>query len=199
VQPCTAHGARAEVYPSNQTIRSPEEKAMAFSMRTKINGETLSLCGDAKGGVSISSHFADNELTVAFSSRNDLTVTGTGNLDAKIIGGAENDKFDFSGATGNYNFCTGGGNDKIIDGIGNNTFDGGAGNDTFVFNKIEGPASPDEVDTINNYTTDDKIDVGGQHYVLADLSAGHVSITFDDGDVILVNGNGINSGNLVFA
>jgi len=174
---------------------------MAFSMRTKFNGETLSLCGDAKGGVSISSHFADNELTVAFSSRNDLTVNGTGNLDAKIISGAENDKFDFSGATGNYNFHTGGGNDKVIDGIGNNTFDGQGGNDTFVFNRVEGPGgSPDEVDTINNYTTDDTIDIeGNEAYVVADLGGGHLSITFADGDVILVNGAGINAGNLVIA
>src|SRR5262249_54028864 len=150
---------------------------MPFSMRTKINGETLSLSGDAKGGVSISSHFADNELTVAYSSRNDLNVTGTGNMNATIIGGAENDRFDFSGATGNYDFRTGGGNDKVIDGIGNNTFDGGAGNDTFVFNTVEG-AGPPELDTINNYTTNDKIDVGGQHFVLADVGTDQVSITF---------------------
>ncbi len=167
---------------------------MPFSTRTKINGETLSLSGDAKGGVNISSRFVDNELTVTFSSRNDLSVIGTGNLDATIIGGAENDLFDFSGATGDYEFRTGGGNDKVIDGIGNNTFDGEAGNDTFVFNRAEGLGPLDEVDTINNYTSNDIIDIeGAEPFVVVDIVPNQATITFADGDVILVNGAGITS------
>jgi Ca2+-binding RTX toxin-like protein len=162
---------------------------MPFSMRTKINGESLSLCGDAKGGVSISSHFTDNELTVAFSSRNDLTVTGTGNLNATIIGGAENDRFDFSAATGNYHFKTGAGNDSVIDGTGNNTFDGGAGLDNFTF-ASEGGATP-EVDTINHYVvTDDDIDISTGAATVSNVfqtDVDTVTIVLNDGDQIIVN------------
>ena len=162
---------------------------MPFSTRTKINGETLSLSGDAKGGVNISSRFVDNELTVTFSSRNDLTVTGTGNLDATIIGGAENDRFDFSGATGNYNFRTGGGNDNVVDGTGNNTFDGGTGSDNFTFASEGG--TPPEVDTINNYVvTEDDIDISTGAATVSNVvqtDSNTVTILLNDGDQIIVN------------
>jgi Ca2+-binding RTX toxin-like protein len=168
---------------------------MPFSMRSKINGEVLCLAGDAQGGVSISSKYKNGELTVTFSSKKDLSVVGTGDLDATIVGGAENDTFDFSGATGCYKFLTGAGNDTVIDGVGNNKFDGGTGLDVFEFNRIESAAV--EADVINNYVlADDTIKTHTAPVSVVDGVANQAILTFADGDTVTVNGLGVSAATL---
>jgi Ca2+-binding RTX toxin-like protein len=106
------------------------EAPMSFFMRTSFNGRFLQLQGDTDGSLSIRSRSVNGNTTVTFSSSDDLTVNGSGNLNATIIGGAENDTFNFSAATGNYNFRTGAGNDVITGGSGNDSMTGGIGDDT---------------------------------------------------------------------
>jgi hypothetical protein len=164
---------------------------MGFRVKTSLNGSTLQLVGDTQGSIGVSSKFANGQLTVTLKSNKDLSLAATGNLDATVIGGAENDTFDFSGATGDYVIRTGLGTDKVIDGVGNNTFDGEGGADTFVFNKVEGGAV--EEDWILNFVAlDDSIDIGAQApSAIDDLGGGHVTIAFADGDIIHVQGTGV--------
>jgi Ca2+-binding RTX toxin-like protein len=161
---------------------------MAFSSRITINGKTLHLTGDTDGSrLSLSLRIVNGETTTSLSSNDDLRVTATGNLNATINGGDEDDLFDFSRATGQYRFFTGAGADTVFDGSGDNLFDGGAGPDTFVFNSVPDTV-PNELDTIQNFQ--DEIDVirienTGNAATFADTEAGAL-ITLADGDQILV-------------
>jgi Ca2+-binding RTX toxin-like protein len=156
---------------------------MAFSMLTAVNGEYLKLTGDTDGGFRVSSRIGSGDATIRFESMDDLTINAQGDLDATIVGGVENDTFDFLLATGNYSFYAGAGNDLVIDGPGNNIIDGGAGADNFTF------ASGNGVDTINNYVQDDDdidlIDAAFQDVEQTDADT--VTVLFDDGNGITVN------------
>ncbi|BBF93745.1 hypothetical protein [Blastochloris tepida] len=172
----------------------------SFSSKTSFNGEVFRIAGTADGSVSMSSKYGKDGLTFEINSRKAIDADITGNLDAKVIGSNSADTFDFSCATGNYIVCTRGGNDRIIDGTGNNTFDGGAGQDTFVFNVVEGPDSPDEIDTIVNFSlAEDEIVTGGQTYTVADGATDEAIITFDDGDQVVVRGAGVTADSIVGA
>ncbi|KAA5599910.1 hypothetical protein [Blastochloris sulfoviridis] len=165
----------------------------SFSSKTSFNGEVFKIAGTAEGSVSMSSKYVNGDFSFTINSKKAIDADITGSLDATVIGSNAADTFDFSGASGAYIVRTRGGNDRIIDGIGNNTFDGGAGQDTFVFNQVEGPDSPDEIDTIVNYSlAEDGIElVGSQGYTVADGATDEAIITFDDGDRIVVQGAGV--------
>jgi len=78
------------------------------------------------------------------------TLTGTADADV-IDGGAGADTL--NGGAGNDRLLGGLGDDRLVGGTGNDTLIGGSGNDTFVL------AVGDEADTIEDFTSGDKIDL----------------------------------------
>lgn len=173
----------------------------SFFSKTSFNGEFFKIAGTTEGSVSVSSKYVNGDFTFTINSKKAVDADITGSLDATVIGSNAADTLDFSGASGNDIVCTRGGNDRIIDGIGNNTFDGGAGQDTFVFNQVEGPASPDEIDTIVNFSlAEDEIElVGIQGYTVANGATDEAIITFGDGDQVVVRGTGVTADSILGA
>jgi hypothetical protein len=168
----------------------------SFFTRTSINRKFLQMQGETDGSLSMRQVTINGNTTITFSSSDDLTVTATGTLNATIIGGAKNDRFDFRQAEGNYIFRLGEGNDRVFDGTGDNTFNGQGGSDTFHFAAADARV---ETDTINQYVlAEDDIEIAGAVTRIENTgSAGdQVTITLDGGDRIIVNGTGVNAGNI---
>jgi Ca2+-binding RTX toxin-like protein len=94
----------------------------------------------------------------AFGGNGNDIVNGGGGKDW-LLGEAGNDTL--VGEDGNDHLVGGDGSDLLIGGGGNDVLDGGAGPDKFMILRGDG------VDTIKNFTAEDKIDLGAFHFASA--------------------------------
>ena len=135
--------------PSNRTILG-DDKA------NTLNGTDA---GEAIYG------FGNNDLISAWEGNdqvfggvgNDVLNGGRGN--DSLLGEAGNDTL--VGEDGNDELSGGEGNDLLLGGRGNDDLDGGAGSDKFMI------ARGDGVDTIKNFTAEDRIDLGAFNFASA--------------------------------
>ncbi|MBC9248463.1 hypothetical protein H4P12_17510 [Paracoccus sp. 11-3] len=130
-------------------------------------------------------------------SGNDRLFGDAGN--DRLIGGSGNDWL--RGMDGADTVIGGAGNDTLRGGAGNDVLKGGAGADTFIFHDGGGR------DTINGFVADtDRLLVekellgnNGINFTETKITntASGVIINFGDGDVLVINGRGLNPGDIV--
>jgi RTX calcium-binding nonapeptide repeat (4 copies) len=134
------------------------------SNRTIFGDDTANTLNGTDAGEAIYG-FGNNDLISAWEGNdevfggigNDVLNGGRGN--DSLFGEAGNDTL--VGEDGNDELSGGEGNDLLLGGRGNDDLDGGAGSDKFMI------ARGDGVDTIKNFTAEDRIDLGAFNFASA--------------------------------